>query len=56
MKTADMTVLCVMGNKPEWQSGSGEDGPPADGAAQKTLRSNYMDGWCTEASINDTAI
>ena len=34
----------------------GKRGDEGGGTAQKTLWSNYMDGWCTEAGINDTAV
>lgn len=48
LKTADVTALCAFGSNPGWQTrGRG---------AKKTLWSNYMDGWCTEAGINDTVM
>lgn len=56
VESADMTVLCAPGNHPGWQRGGRGAEGPSGGAAQKTLWSNYMDGWCTEAGVNDTVV
>lgn len=52
VETADITVHSAFGNKPSWQGESRRDWEPAGEEAQKTPWSNYMDDWCSEASLN----
>lgn len=60
VETAYVTASCALGSNRGWQTWDrgtlGAAGRAAQKKKKKTLWSNYMDGCCTEAGINDTAM